>query len=170
MWKNIGQFKEAVGERATVSYSRKRTSKWMSSDSLTHIPKQPCGFHCGKQELHIHWCCVSGKETERQSGANDAVMQQSCVCAFKFHDPLFTAGAGWQGALVHTALNNWDCKVNVRRIVKDGSPPSAARASGSVSWPHTSKSPTSRLLEPLSVIFTVMFWKQLFDINYKDLN
>lgn len=48
----------------------------------------------------------------------------SAACAFKFCDPLFTAVAdwlaGWQGALVHAALNNWDCKVNVRRIAKDG--------------------------------------------------
>lgn len=44
---------------------------------------------------------------------------------------------------MHAALNNWDCKVNVRRIVKDGSfPPSLPPVSvlGSVSWLHTSKS------------------------------
>lgn len=33
------------------------------------------------------------------------------------------AAGYWQGALVHAALNNWDCKVNVRRIAKDGSIP-----------------------------------------------
>lgn len=74
------------------------------------------------------------------------------ACAFKFHDPLFTAGAGWQGALVHAALNNWDCKVNVRRIVKDGSFPPPASAPGSVSWLHTSRSHTSKVLESLSVM------------------
>ncbi|TKS76456.1 hypothetical protein D9C73_009382 [Collichthys lucidus] len=53
--------------------------------------------------------------------------------------------AGWQGVLSHADLNNWDCKVNVRRIVKDGSfppPPASNVASvpGSVSWLHTSES------------------------------
>ncbi|TMS12540.1 Ensconsin, partial [Larimichthys crocea] len=64
--------------------------------------------------------------------------------------------AGWQGVLAHADLNNWDCKVNVRRIVKDGSfpPPASNVASvlGSVSWLHTSKSHTSVVLEPLSVM------------------
>lgn len=77
------------------------------------------------------------------------------ACAFKFHDPLFTAGAGWQGALVHAALNNWNCKVNVRRMAKDGRPlprsfPSPASAV--VSWLRTSSSHTSSVLE--SVLLT----------------
>lgn len=98
--------------------------------------------------------------TESQSGANATVQCNKAACAFKFHDPLFTAGAGWlagwQGVLVHADLNNWDCKVNVRRIVKDGSfpPPASNVASvpGSVSWLHTSKSHTSVVLESLSVM------------------
>lgn len=68
--------------------------------------------------------------------------------------------AGWQGALVHAALNNWDCKVNVRRIAKDRSnPPHSARPPvsmpGSVSWLHTSKFHTSTVLESVLVM---LFW------------
>lgn len=64
-----------------------------------------------------------------------AVQQSRAVCAFKFRDPLFTAGAAWHGVLVHAALNNWDCKVNVRRIVKDKSlPPFPPLASLQVSF------------------------------------
>lgn len=104
----------------------------MSSDSLTHIYKQPCGFHCSKQNYthaHTHYCCCCGvlRRRESQRSVSATVHCNMAACAFKFHDPLFTAGAGWQGELVHAALNNWDCKVNVRRIVKDGSFPLATQ-------------------------------------------
>lgn len=92
--------------------------------------------------------CV-GQKKPAKYGCDEA------ACAFKFHDPLFTAGAGWQGALVHVALNNWNCKVNVRRMAKDGRPlprsfPSPASAV--VSWLRTSSSHTSSVLE--SVLLT----------------
>lgn len=72
--------------------------------------------------------------TESWSGARVTVRcNEAALCAFKFHDPLFTAGAGWlagSASLAHAALNNWDCKVNVRRMVKDGSfPPASQQAS-----------------------------------------
>lgn len=42
--------------------------------------------------------------------------------------------AGWQGALVHAALNNWDCKVNVRRIAKDRSNPPPCQPARQHAW------------------------------------
>lgn len=130
MWKNICQFTEET-EIHLVNVQQilfpRRMSQRKSSDLLTHIPKQPCGFSLQETELRTHYCCCcccrvwGGRES--QSGAGASVHPDKAVCAFKFYDPLFTAGASWQGARVHAALNNWDCKVNVRRIVKDGSPP-----------------------------------------------
>lgn len=94
-------------------------------------------------ELHTHGCCCCCCYvlwgTQSQSSASATVWWNRAACAFKFHDPLFTAGPGWQGALVHAALNNWDCKVNVRRMAKDGSFPPPASTPASVSWIHTSK-------------------------------
>ncbi len=102
---------------------------------------------------HTHTNTHAHTAAASQSGASATVRRNEAACAFKFRDPLFTAGAGWQGALVHAALNNWDCKVNVRRIVKDGSSPHpTASVPASVSWLHTSKSHTSAVLEPLSVM------------------
>lgn len=75
---------------------------------------------------------------------------------------------------MHAALNNWDCKVNVRRIAKDGSPPPTLPASrpASVSWLHTSKSHTSTVLESVLVMLfwnikTICDWRQLFEKNEK---
>ena len=73
-------------------------------------------------------------------------------CAFKFHDPLFTAGAGCQGVLKHAASNNWYCKVNVRRMAKDGSIPPPASKLASVSWLHSSESDTSSAFVLLAVL------------------
>lgn len=92
----------------------------MTSDSLTHsknsLVNLTAGHWTARAHTHTHTrvrhLCV-GQKTAK-------CCCDEAACAFKFHDPLFTAGAGWQGALVlaHAALNNWNCKVNVRRTAK----------------------------------------------------
>lgn len=108
----------------------------MSFDSLTLIPKQPCGFHCRIQNCsHTHTHTAAACACWEEQTAK-AVPKRLCSTT-RLRVPLNSMThfsqlglAGWQGALVHAALNNWDCKVNVRRIAKDRSnPPLPARPS-----------------------------------------
>ena len=79
--------------------------------------KTPVDFTAGYRIAHTNTAAASAKavpkrlcSTTRRSVPLNSMTQFSQLGL-----------TGWQRVLAHDALSNWDCKVNVRRIAKDGS-------------------------------------------------
>lgn len=168
MWKNIGQFTEETDRNTHTQCGNERL--------VIHSHKFPnslVDFTAGHRIAHAHRCCVLhvGWKAARRLAKRLCSTTRLCAPLNSMTHFSQLGLAGWQGALVHAALNNWDCKVNVRRIAKDRStppPPSTTTTTttthshcqpacllASVSWLHTSKSHTSPVLESVLVM---LFW------------
>lgn len=143
-----------------------RTMWWMSSDSVTQIRKQPCGFHCRMQHCantHTNTHTAAASVCWQKESAEVAVQDDKAACAFKFHDPLFTAGAGWVAGrecvctlpwIIGTARWMWG------EWLKTGAPPAplaCLSACLTVSWLHTSKFHGSDVLK--STLVKLFVWQ-----------
>lgn len=93
MWKNIGQFSFEETDRNTHTQCGNERLVIHSHK----LPNSLMDFTAGYGIAHTYTpllrvaCWMEGS----QKACKAAVQHHKAVCAFKFHDPLFTAGAGW---------------------------------------------------------------------------
>lgn len=90
---HVEEYRPAYRGDTHTHRERKRDNECL----LIHWHKFPnslVDFTAGYRIAHTHTAAASAC-WEEQSASKATVQYDKAACAFKFHDPLFTAGAGW---------------------------------------------------------------------------